>query len=285
MKFTLKSLVSVAAFAAASMASATPSAGNWSLVSGSGVLTIPEHVLSVTSSIIVPVRTLPNIAGLDVTPGAANTAASTFDELLFQTTVALTFSAATITGDTLTSLRAANSFVNIKRTWFDEKDQAYSRSIYLANIDVDLDHSTVYADLYSRDNTAGVLTSFGKQAIFTATEPGGVAGGTGGTIVVDAATGGGVDGHASGDFNGPLRLTASTATTFLSGLGLDTSDTDPVAILLRTSEWGSLSVSGVFRGEVLVDGNAPVPEPSTYLLFGAGLAGLGLMRRRRHTEA
>ncbi|RYY85660.1 MAG: PEP-CTERM sorting domain-containing protein, partial [Chitinophagaceae bacterium] len=75
--------------------------------------------------------------------------------------------------------------------------------------------------------------------------------------------------------NGPLRMTASTANTVLAGLGLSTSATDPVAVLVRTANWGNTSATGTFTAV------ATIPEPSTYLLMGLGLVGIGAVARRR----
>jgi hypothetical protein len=285
MKFTsFKTLVATASFVAVSAASAA-TGYEWSVVNGTGSLTFSADALSAisaSSSNLITVATLPNIAGFNVTPGAANNAS------IASGVVTLKFNSATISGDTLTSLQALNSFVNIKRTTIDADDNQQSNSIFMANFDVNLGNSTIYADLYTRNNTAGILVSLGKQAIFTATEPGGVIGGTQGLIVADVAdANGGATGHASGSLNGPLRMTASTANSVLSGLNLSTSATDPVAILVRTANWGNTSASGVFSGGMLNDGGpvSDTPEPSSYALAGVGLACIGLMTRRRRKAA
>jgi hypothetical protein len=275
MKFAFKSLVATATFVAVGAANAA-SGYVWNAGTGVGSLTFSQDALSAisaSSSNLITIATLPNIAGFNVTPGATNTAS------ISNGNVSLAFNNATGVGDTLTTLQAANSFVNIKRTTIDANDVQQSNSIFMANFEVNLSNSTIYADLYTRNNTAGVLTSFGKQAIFTATEPGGVIGGTGGTIIVDGVSNGIATGHASGSLNGPLRMVGTTANTVLSGLGLSTSATDPVAILVRTANWGNTTASGNFTAP------AAVPEISTYAMLGLGMVGIGFVSRRRRIAA
>lgn len=263
MKFAFKTAVIAAAFIAASSANAQ----FWQFQSGSGGLTFSGDALSALSasgSSIVTAGTVPTIPGLDIS-GAANSAAYT----KATGNVSLTFSDAVTNGDNLTSLQAANSFVQIRRTTFNDDETTTTRSIFMANFDVNLSNSTISADLYSRTNS-GALVSYGTRSIFAADLPG-VVGGTQGVIVPVFGPGGQVTGEASGGLAGSLRMNLGTADIILADLGLNTSATDPVAILVRTANWGTTQAAGTFA----------VPEPSTYAMFGVGLLAVGAVARRR----
>ncbi|MDO9004698.1 MAG: PEP-CTERM sorting domain-containing protein [Aquabacterium sp.] len=272
MKFAFKSIVAAAAFVAVGAASATPYAGTWSVVSGSGGLTFSADALSALSasgSTVVTAGTIPTIAGL---PGAGATNTAVYTKATGN--VSLSFNTATITGDALTSLQAANSLVQIRRTTFNDDETTTTRSVFMANFDVNLSNSTIFANLYSRTDS-GALVSYGKQAIFTADVPG-VVGGTGGNIEVTSVGGGVANGTASGSLAGALRMNGDTANTVLSSLGLSTAATDPVATLVRTANWGTTNASGTFTAPA-----AAIPEPSTYALMGLGLVGIAAVARRR----
>ncbi|MDO9002520.1 MAG: PEP-CTERM sorting domain-containing protein [Aquabacterium sp.] len=270
MKFTSKSILATAAFMAAGAASAA-SGYVWNAGSGTGGLTFSSDALSALSasgSSVVTAGTIPTIAGLP-NSGAVNTA------IYSKATgnVSLAFNTATGVGDTLTTLQAANSLVNIRRTVFNDDETTTQLNIYMAEFDVNLTNSTIYANLYSRTGS-GALVNYGKQAIFTADVPG-VVGGTGGNIIVDGVSGGVATGHASGSLAGSLRMNGTTANTVLSALGLSTAATDPVATLVRTANWGTTNAAGTFTAPA-----AAIPEPSTYALMGLGLVGIAAMRRR-----
>ncbi|MDO9002519.1 MAG: PEP-CTERM sorting domain-containing protein [Aquabacterium sp.] len=269
MKFAFKSIVAVAATL---VAASGAHASDWELISGTGGLTFSTDALSALSasgSAIVTPFTVPTIAGLDIS-GSANTAAYT----KATGNVSLTFSSAVAFNDSLVSLQAANSFVQIRRITFNDDETTTTRSIFMTNFDVNLSTSTISADLYSRLNS-GALVNYGKQDIFRADLPG-VIGGTQGNIEVIPGTGFYPQGQASGSLAGSLRMNLATADIILADLGLSTAATDPVATLVRTANWGTTQAAGTLQA---------IPEPSSYAMFGMGLLALGVAMRRRGQAA
>lgn len=268
----LKGFLATAAFLVSSAASAV-SGYAWNAGTGTGNLVFSPDALSAlktSGSSVLTTSTIPSLTNLTgLTVGAINAASYT----KANGTVSLTFNDATGVGDTLTTLQAANSLVNIRRTLVEDGVVLGTLNVYMANFNVNLTNSTIFADLYTSTD-AGALVSFGKRAIFTADVPG-VVGGTGGNIVLDSVSANGVaNGHASGSLAGNLRINTAAADIILTALDLGT--TGPVADLVRNANWGATSASGVFTAPALV------PEPSTYALMGLGLCGIGLLNRRRH---
>lgn len=266
--FKLNSFLATAAFLASGVASAA-SGYVWNAGTGTGSLVFSADALGALSTSGSVVRTdTPIAAGL---PGAGAANSALYNKATG--TVSLGFNNATGVGDTLTSLQAANSLVNIRRTLLDDNGVVSGqRNVFMANFNVNLSSSTIFADLYSNTGTGSTLTSYGNVAIFTA-DVAGVVGGTGGNIVFDGIVNGVATGHASGSLAGSLRMNTTTANIVLTSLGLET--TGSVATLVKTANWGSTSASGVFTAP------AAIPEPSSYVLMGMGLIGMGLLSRRR----
>lgn len=272
MKFTFKSLVAVAALVAVGASNAQDNVGfPQILLSGSGNLVFSPDALVALAASGSSLRTpfsVPNVPGV---PGAGLVNAATYTRVTGALTMG--FSSLTNSGDSLSSLQSARSFIDIRRIIVDEDDNLTVRSIYLTNFDWNLSNSTIYANLYSHNRTTGDVATFGKLAIFTANMPG-IVGGTQGNFVVN-----GVNDHgqpvlrASGSLAGSLHINADTVNIMLAGLGLPTGE-DALPMLWRWANWGSASF-----------GVTSVPEPSSYALLGAGLLVAGLMTRRRAQAA
>lgn len=268
MKLTcFKNVGAVAALVAVGSAHAEAPAGFPPLLkAGTGKLTLSAEALSALSasgSRVITPGVWPSVAGL---PGAGSSNAAVYS----QATGSVDFSVSTMTIEnyfTLTALQSANSFVQLRRNTFEDDESIISRSIYLANFDLSLSNSTVYADLYAHNTTTGVFTSFGRQAIFQAVVPG-VVGGTGGHI--EGGAGGGF--AASGSLTASLRMPTNVSNIMLDGLGI--SSDGSVANLWRQSSWGVVSFTAT-----------SVPEPSTYALFGIGLLAMGALTRGRAQAA
>lgn len=272
MKFSFKHALASAAFVATAGAQAQTIPFPQLLSSGSGTLAFSSdgHAATAAAGIALAApAVIPVVAG--VSAGGGANAASYAPNVL-----GLNFSSVTVTGDHVTGLASPDSFLRLRRAILDDNGEVITReSVYLTGFEFDLNQSTIYANVFAATNDAAA-TSFGRTAIFTASQAG-IVGGTEGRVVI----GNGADGlprpTASGSFAGSLRLTDGAGTLILSNLGLGSlanNPTHPLNRLWREADWGTVSFT------------APaVPEPSTYAMFGIGLLVAGALARRRQATA
>jgi hypothetical protein len=269
-----KHLLAAAAFIASGLTNAAPTY-DWRMTSGTAQLTLTDDTASALSATYVKVITqvpIPNIPGMDNTQ-AGNTNAASYTPGTRTLTLALDDGGVS-QGDALPSIRSTNAFVNFRRSLFDDDGNVTYHSALMRNWSIDLDTSTVYADIYTRDNL-DAAQSLGRQAVFTASWPGVITLGTEGKIVVDDIDPQGhAIAHASGQLNG-LNLTPEAANLLFAAWHLSPEAVDTMGRIFRTQQWGQVQFL------VQLSGTPAVPEPSSYALIGAGLAALCFVKRKR----
>lgn len=267
----VKHLLAVTTLLAGSMAHAAFGDFPPVLTNGSAQLAFSDNGWMSLGSGGVSIRTPATLPGLPATDNRASYASGTrqLDLALGSFTISDDQRAAVAT-------QSLNSLVEFRRTVVDEDnpDSLTRYVVSMQDVEVDLVSATIYAKLSSSVRNgldAPLVTDLGRQAIFQATQVG-LVGGTQGqiTYVSDPDYPGSLRAHASGNFAGQLRMNTSTADTILGNLGLSTDANDPVAGLWRSVNWGTFGFT-----------TSPVPEASTYAMFGIGLLGVGAMTRRR----
>jgi hypothetical protein len=156
----------------------------------------------------------------------------------------LTPTAAKVTGSALTFLDGGNG-----------------KMVSFSNLAINFDNSTIYGDFTSSTGTVSQLDLF----TFKVTAP------------LSFSLNGGVSLTES---MGDIYMTSDAVNAFKTGLGLPKA----VTLVLPTVNFGTIDAKIVpwVRSTPLV--NVPaVPEPSTYAVFGIGLAMAGIAARRQLT--
>jgi hypothetical protein len=272
MTSSLKGLLAATALMAAVAVHAQSTESPAEASPGTGTLVFSADGRSALGGSGVGLRTptdIPDLAGVSVAADV-NPASYVDDPFSGSGTLSLNFSSVGITGNAVTSLAAPDAFLIWRHDIVDfETDVVVSHRVILTGLEFDLAHSTVNANLFAFD-AAGVATSLGKKAIFTATEPG-LVGGTQGNIVVSE-----VDSHpwytASGSLAGNLAINAEASGLILGNLGFDSNDAQILGNVWLGTNWGTVAFSYA----------TAVPELSTNAMLGIGLIGMGgLVRRRR----
>lgn len=273
MKFATKTLVAVAAFAAAGVASAASvtltSGGSvsdfgYSLsdLSGSGTLTFSSTLIGAlnagkvqvsgvtpaTADVVYKTNTVTKVVSISTASAAAPVTSLTGD----YTANSLSVTQVTTAGGALQSAKTSN----IATT---------GGSLEITNLRVDLTAKKVYADL-NGGNGVGLKTN---------------------VYLWDIASIGG-----STTFNLPANVpstgTVISSTNTLSGLTINQPAFDLFAQAMGLTANGITSLKTVTDFGTIVSTISvkvtPVPEPSTYALMGLGMVGMGLVARRRRAK-
>jgi hypothetical protein len=240
------------------LAAPTPAevVGTGSLAWSSELVIVSPSILRIRVPSVIPV--MEGISG----GGETNTAA--YD--VGTHTVNLVFNQSSASGNA-TSFLAADSYVHLYTlmSYTDMDDELIGtsvRSILLKNLEVNLGDASLYADLYTVYQspvfaaTSPVVTSFGRQAIFS--------------------------GHVSGNTIDSLRLTQTAVNPVMYGLFTEPDqDLSPtIRQAFAPMVWGSVTATL---------STSAVPESGTFALMAMGLLLIGGARqaqaRKRATPA
>jgi hypothetical protein len=251
MKFAMKSIVAATAFVAAGVASAasvTVPAGtvyNGLKFSGAGALSFSADLMGALDTGKVSV----------VGYGAATaTVLKDTDGFYSQVSASAPITALTIDTGTNAVLGAATSG-GATQTAPVLKSVSSGGSLTVTDLNVDLANKKIYATLIG-GNGVGTLTNFYLWDIGSI---------TGATSVA-----------------GP-----GTYTTTLSGLSITSDGFNKFTQALGLRSLGKAALTGVTDFGVVTStivATAAIPEPSSYALMGLGLAGMGLVARRRRAQ-